>query len=83
MASGCPCVVQDLPVLREVTAGAARLVDFTDTTAAGAALASVCRDDDMAERLRAAGVRRAREFSFERLARERMEAILQVLGAKR
>ena len=83
MACGCPCVVQDLPVLREVTAGAALLVDFADAAVAGAAVASVCRDDAVAGRLRAAGLQRAREFSFERLARERMTAILAMLEVKR
>jgi glycosyltransferase involved in cell wall biosynthesis len=76
MACGCPCVVQDLPVLREVAADAAMYVEFTDSAAAGAALARVCEDDLWAERMREAGVRRAQEFSFEKLTRERMEAVL-------
>ncbi len=83
MACGCPCVVQDLPVLREVTAGAALLVDFADTAAAGAALAKICREDETVARLRVAGVRRAQAFSFEQLARERVAAIVSILGAKR
>ena len=62
-------------------AGAAVLVDFTDATAAGAALTKVCRDDGRWARLRADGVRRAQAFSFEQLARERVAAILDVIGA--
>ena len=81
MACACPCVVQDLPVLREVTAGAAVLVDFVDAAAAGAALTKVCRDDARWARLRADGVRRAQAFSFEQLARERVAAILDMIGA--
>ena len=79
MACGCPCVVQDLPVLREVAEEAAVYVEFADERAAGAALERVCTDDVYAERLRIAGLRRARAFSFEQLARERMAAILEAL----
>lgn len=80
MACGCPCVVQDLPVLREVAADAAVYVDFADAAAASAALARVCADDVHAERLRQAGLVRAQAFSFERLARERVGAILEQLA---
>ena len=81
MACGCPCVLQDLPVLHEVTGGAAQFTDFADLPAAAAAMAAVCEDDALAARLRAAGLRRAGEFSFVRLARERVGAVLQMLGA--
>lgn len=79
MACGCPCVLQELLVLREVAAGAALFVDFTDTTAAGEALRRICTDDQLAAELRAAGLKRAAEFSYARLARERMTAILATL----
>ena len=79
MACGCPCVLQDLPVLREVAAGAALFVDFTDPAAAGEALRRICTDDGLAAELRAAGLKRATEFSYARLARERMTAILAKL----
>lgn len=79
MACGCPCVLQDLPVLREVTDGAALFTDFCDAAAAGAALEKICSDDALAARLRAEGLRRAEVFSFEKLARERMAAILETL----
>ncbi len=82
MACACPCVLQDLPVLREVAAEAAAWVDFSDTAAAGAALQRVCTDDLHAERLRAAGLRRAQAFSFAQLASERMTAILGALMAR-
>lgn len=79
MACGCPCVLQDLPVLREVAEGAAVWVDFGDAAAAGAAVERVCADDLHAERLRQAGLARAAAFSFEQLARERVTSILEVL----
>jgi glycosyltransferase involved in cell wall biosynthesis len=81
MACGCPCVLQELPVLREVAAGAARFVDFADAAAASEALRKICTDDGLAAELRAAGLKRAAGFSYERLARERMAAILEVLGS--
>lgn len=80
MACGCPCVLQELPVLREVAAGAALFVDFTDTTAAGEALRRICTEDALAAELRAAGLKRAADFSYARLAHERMTAILETLN---
>ncbi len=79
MACGCPCVLQDLPVLREVTDGAALFTDFEDTRAAAAALRRICTDDSLVERLRAEGLRRASSFSFENLARERLDGIMRAL----
>lgn len=82
MACGCPCVLQDLPVLREVADGAALFVDFTDTRAAGEALRRVCTDDALAAELRTAGLKRAADFSYARLARERVTAVLETLEHK-
>lgn len=79
MACGCPCLVHDLPVMREVTGGAARFCDFADSAAAGAALEEISTDDALAARLRADGLRRAADFSFEKLARERVAAIREAL----
>lgn len=76
MACGCPCVLQDLPVLREVTDGAAVYVDFNDAGSAGEALRRVCTDLELAARLRARGLQRAADFDFATLARERVAAIL-------
>jgi glycosyltransferase involved in cell wall biosynthesis len=82
MACGCPCVLQDLPVLREVASDAAVFCDFGDAARAGAELEAICTDDVLAARLRAAGLRRAADFSFEKLARERLAAIWNMLGQK-
>ncbi|MEO6875274.1 MAG: glycosyltransferase family 1 protein [Opitutaceae bacterium] len=79
MACGCPCVLQPLPVLREVAEGAALFVDFTDAAAASEALRQICTDDGLASELRAAGLKRAADFSYARLARERMLAILEAV----
>jgi len=79
MACGCPCVLQDLPVLREVAGGTAEFVDFSRTDFAAKAIEKICRDDTLVARLRAAGLVRAAEFSYEKLARERVAAILSLL----
>lgn len=83
MACGCPCLLQDLPVLREVADEAAEYIDFSDTMAAGAALERLCRDDIRVAELRTRGLRRADAFSFDRLARERVAAIAEAIGKGR
>lgn len=79
MACGCPCVLQDLPVLREVTDGAALFCDFATPATAAAELEKICVDDALVAKLRAAGVKRAAAFSFEKLARERIDAIRAIV----
>ncbi len=80
MACGCPNVVQDLQVLREVAGDSALYVDFADTAAGTQALAAICADPELRARLGAGGIARSKEFSFERLARERVGAIAGILG---
>ncbi|RYD36230.1 MAG: glycosyltransferase, partial [Verrucomicrobiaceae bacterium] len=82
MASGVPCVVQGIPVMHEVTAGHAEIVDYNDRTAATAALKRALTDESARARLIEGGLRRAAEFSFERLAAERIEALRRMLGLK-
>ncbi len=79
MACGCPCLLNDLPVLREVAGGAAHFVDFGDEAVAAAALERLAMDDRRVAELRAAGLRRVADFSYAKLARERIGAIKTVL----
>jgi O-antigen biosynthesis alpha-1,3-rhamnosyltransferase len=79
MASGVPCVVQGIPVMHEVTAGHAMITDFHDRAAAAKALSVVLHDPDVRTRLIEGGLKRAQEFSFERLAIERIEALRRML----
>jgi glycosyltransferase involved in cell wall biosynthesis len=72
-------VLQDLLVLREVARGAAEFVDYANPAAAGEALRRICTDDGSVAQLRAAGLKRAADFSYERLARERVAAVLEML----
>jgi glycosyltransferase involved in cell wall biosynthesis len=83
MACGCACVVNDIAVLREVAGGAASVVDFGDVVAAGAALAELATNDGLVARLRTAGLKRAGDFGYARLARERVGAVLALLEARR
>jgi glycosyltransferase involved in cell wall biosynthesis len=80
MACGCPSVVQELPVLREVAGDCALYADFADTPLATGALERICADAASRARLSAAGIGRAAQFSFERLARERVGAVLAAIG---
>jgi glycosyltransferase involved in cell wall biosynthesis len=79
MACGCPGVLQDLPVLREVAGESALYADFCRPEAATAALERACADEALRARLAAQGIERAKAFSFERLARERVGAILEAI----
>jgi len=79
MACGCPSVVEDLPVLREVAGECALYVDYLDAQLASAALERVCADAALRSRLIGSGIGRSAQFSFERLARERVDAVLERL----
>jgi glycosyltransferase involved in cell wall biosynthesis len=68
MASGVPVVAADSGALPETCAGAARLVDPADPGAVAGALAQVM--GQAGEDLRAAGLRRAGELSWDRAARD-------------
>jgi glycosyltransferase involved in cell wall biosynthesis len=81
MACGCLNVIQDLPVLREVAGECAMYVDFARTAAATGVLEQACAGAAGRAQLCAAGIERSRMFSFERLARERVGAVLSAIGA--
>lgn len=68
MACGAPVVTSNRSSMPEVAGSAAELCDPTDPSSIGAALAKVLRDPDLADDLRRAGYRRAKEFSWERTA---------------
>jgi glycosyltransferase involved in cell wall biosynthesis len=80
MACGCLNVIQDLPVLREVAGESAIYVDFAVPSAATRVLEQACAGAAGMAQLTAAGIERSMQFSFERLARERVGAILSHIG---
>jgi glycosyltransferase involved in cell wall biosynthesis len=79
MACGTPCLVNDIPVMHEVTSGHALIHNYHDTAAVAAALRRLVADDDLAARLRASGLARVRDFTFEKLTTERITAIRRLL----
>jgi glycosyltransferase involved in cell wall biosynthesis len=80
MASGVPCVVHGIPVMHEVTSGNALIIDYNDRNLATEAMRDALENTTTRERLISGGLARAHEFSFERLAVERIEALRAMLG---
>ena len=69
MGCGCPVVTYRNSSLQEVAGDAAVLVPDGDAEALGRAAADVATRPEVAARLRAAGLRRARRFTWQRTAR--------------
>ena len=80
LACACPCVVQDIPALREVAGGAALYCDYAHPEQAAAVLRSCLEDAELSERLRREGLERASQFSWNRVAQERIGAIRALLA---
>lgn len=80
MACGCPVITSDRASLPEVAGDAALLVDPTDTAAIASALRRVCDEPGTAAELRARGLRRAGEFTWERCARDTIEVYRRAMG---
>ncbi len=70
MARGVPCACSDRASLPEVAGDAALLFDPADPTAIRTAIERLVDDAPLRERLRAAGLARAAQFSWERCAQE-------------
>jgi glycosyltransferase involved in cell wall biosynthesis len=81
MACGTPCVLNDIPIMREVSGEQALLVDFRDLDAVSGALQQVVSDPDLRECLRQGGIQQAERFAFGKLASERMDAIIALLDS--
>jgi glycosyltransferase involved in cell wall biosynthesis len=68
MAAGVPAVVGNAGALPELAAGAAVLVDPEDEVSIAAGLERVLSDASLRDELRAAGLRRAADFTWEHAA---------------
>jgi glycosyltransferase involved in cell wall biosynthesis len=68
MACGTPVIAADCAALPEVCGDAALLVDPDDPSAITQAVLAVCEDGTRAAQLRAAGIERARGYTWERAA---------------
>lgn len=70
MACGTPVITSDVTGIGEVVSTAARIVDPYSTSSIAAAIEEVTSHPALRMRLSAAGLKRARLFSWERTARE-------------
>ncbi len=68
MARGCPVVCSDIPVLREVGGGAALYVDTLAPEVLASTVRRLLADEALRADLAAAGVERAKRFSWNRVA---------------
>lgn len=75
LACGVPAAVSDIPVLREVAADAVLYFDQNDKQAIALAMAKIINDQELRTELRAKGLARAREFSWEKCARETLREL--------
>jgi glycosyltransferase involved in cell wall biosynthesis len=81
MAVGTPVVASDRGSLPEVLGDAALTVDPTDERAIGDALEAVLSQPELRGRLRSAGERRARLYTWEKCAEQTVEVYKEVLAA--
>jgi glycosyltransferase involved in cell wall biosynthesis len=79
MACGAPVVTSNTSSLAEIADGAALLVDPHDTAAIAEAMDRGMGDERERERLRLAGLARARTFSWERSTRETLQVYEEAL----
>jgi glycosyltransferase involved in cell wall biosynthesis len=82
MACGAPVVTSNRSSMPEVAGAAAELCDPADPSSIGAALAKVLRDPELADDLRRVGFKRAREFSWQRTARETVACYREALSGR-
>lgn len=83
MASGTPVVTSAASSLPEVAGDAALLVDPHDVDALAAALGQVLADAALRDRLRAAGLARAVQFSWEATAQRTLDVYRRVAAEPR
>ncbi len=73
MTCGCPVVASDIAPFREITGGAAILFPPDEVEELRVALKNVVQSPELRRSLRQQGLSRAREFSWDRCARETLE----------
>lgn len=81
MSSGCVVVCSDTSSIPEVVGDAAMLFDPSDVDATRQALEVACFDESRRTDLLARGAARVREFTWDRCARETVDAYRRVVGA--
>lgn len=73
MACGCPVITSNISSLPEVAGDAGILVDPSDVSQIADSIESVCEDKQKAGLLKNAGIKRAKEFSWKRCAKETLD----------
>ena len=81
MACGCPVITSNTSSLPEVVGDAGLLVDPTDPSAIKEAIEKVLTDQNLAERIRSAGIQRAQQFDWTRTARDTVALYRKVVDA--
>ncbi len=82
MACGCPIVTATTCAPPEVCAGAAELVDPLDVQAITAGMRKVLSDSALREKMITRGLERAKDFGWEKCARQVLEVFDWVTAAK-
>lgn len=81
MACGTPVITSNVSSLPEVTGDAGLLVDPYDIQAMVQAIKKLLGDEALRKRMREAGLRWARQFSWEKMALSTLEVYKKALGA--
>jgi glycosyltransferase involved in cell wall biosynthesis len=82
LACGVPTIVSNIPVLREVAGEAVLYCDPHDKEDVAQAMGKIITDQDLREQLIKKGLQRAKEFSWEKCARETLELITGTFNSK-
>lgn len=73
MSVGCPVIASDIPAIREVVGSAGLLVEPASAPAITAAMQRICDDATLRSELRAQGLERARDFSWDKAAAQTLD----------
>jgi glycosyltransferase involved in cell wall biosynthesis len=82
LASATPCLLQDIPIMHEIAGEAAVIVDFNNRELVTRTLRRLYEDESLRQRLGVAGLERSKKFSFEKMAVERVGAVLHWLETR-
>lgn len=82
MACGVPVIASDIPVHREVLGDSGILVNPLEPSVIGEAMTALLSDEEMRSSMRASGLARAHEFTWE-LAADRLIAAYDRVGGNR
>jgi O-antigen biosynthesis alpha-1,3-rhamnosyltransferase len=79
LSCGTPCVLNDIPVMREISGGHALIIDFNNRALVAGTLRRLLEEPAMCEQIRIEGLEQAKKFSFQRMAIERVGAVREWL----